>query len=115
MVDQSEHKQRLSLSCSSQIDICRRINSTENVFACAKFSQPVQPDEHYPLRLSANSFVTLKIYDILGREVATLVNERQTFGSHSITFNAGSLPSGVYIYKLEAGTFTAAKKLLLLK
>ncbi len=79
------------------------------------FPNPFNPTSTIRYELSANSFVTLKIYDILGREVATLVNERQTFGSHSITFNAGSLPSGVYIYKLEAGTFTAAKKLLLLK
>jgi len=59
--------------------------------------------------------VTLKVYDVLGREVATLINAKQTAGSHETTFNAGKLSSGVYFYRINAGTFTAVKKLMLVK
>ncbi len=59
--------------------------------------------------------VTLKVYDILGKEVATLVNEQQPAGEYEVVFNAENLPSGTYFYKLESGTFSETKKLLLLK
>ncbi len=59
--------------------------------------------------------VTLKIYDILGREVATLVNEPQGAGIHYVEFNASNLPAGVYFYHLQAGKFTATKKMIVVK
>lgn len=59
--------------------------------------------------------VSLKIYDILGREVAVLVNQNQGPGNYSVTFNAADLPSGIYIYRLTAGSITISKKLTLLK
>ena len=66
-------------------------------------------------QLSAVSNVTLKIFDVLGREVETLINANQTAGSYEVTFNAANLPSGVYFYKIEAGSFVSVKKLLLMK
>jgi hypothetical protein len=60
-------------------------------------------------------FTTLTVYDILGRQIATLVNGYKSPGNYEIKFDASGLPSGVYIYKLDAGTFHDAKKLLLLK
>jgi hypothetical protein len=60
-------------------------------------------------------FVSLKIFDLLGREVATLVNEKKPAGSHQVQWNAGNIPSGVYFYRLSAGSFIETKKLLLLK
>ncbi len=60
-------------------------------------------------------FVTLKVFDILGREIKTLVNKKQSPGSYSVIFNAGDLPSGLYFYKLTAGEFSQTKKMLLLK
>ena len=60
-------------------------------------------------------FVTLKIYDVLGREIATLVNEKQSTGSYKVTFDALGLPSGIYFYKLTAGNFSKVKKMILLK
>jgi hypothetical protein len=59
--------------------------------------------------------VTLKIYNLLGQEVATLVNESQVPGFYEIKFNASFLASGVYLYKLSAGDYVAVKKLMLLK
>ncbi len=62
-----------------------------------------------------NTNVTLKVYDILGREVATLVNKLQKPGNYSVRFNAGSLPSGIYFYRLKAGDLTITKKMILLR
>ena len=59
--------------------------------------------------------VTLKVYNILGQEVTTLVNKKQKPGNYQIEFNAENLPSGVYIYKIKADGFTASKKMTLLK
>ncbi|VAX28050.1 5'-Nucleotidase domain protein [hydrothermal vent metagenome] len=59
--------------------------------------------------------VTLKIYDILGREVATLVNKGQKPGNYEVQWNAGDNPSGIYFYRLQSGNFTDTKKLILLR
>ena len=59
--------------------------------------------------------VELKVYDILGREVATLVNKKQKSGSYKVQFNANNLSSGIYFYRLTAGDFSKTKKLILLK
>ncbi len=59
--------------------------------------------------------VHLAVYDVLGRKVATLVNQRQAPGNYSVQFNAANLPSGIYFYRISAGNFTAVKKMQLLK
>ncbi len=59
--------------------------------------------------------VQLKIYDVLGREIATLVNEKQTPRNYSVKFDASGLPSGIYFYTLHAGNFVATKKMILMK
>jgi flagellar hook assembly protein FlgD len=67
--------------------------------------------------LKSESYVTLKIYDALGKEVETLVNEFQRGGFHNARYNATSsnLSSGIYYYKLEAGSFTQTKKMIIMK
>lgn len=57
----------------------------------------------------------MEVYDILGNEIATLVNEEKPAGNYEINFNAAGLSSGVYFYRLKAGDFSTTKKLLLLK
>lgn len=79
------------------------------------YPNPFNPSSVIGYQLPSNSFVVLKIYDVLGREIKILVNERQKAGSHSVTFSASNLSSGVYFYRIEAGTFHDTKKLLLLK
>jgi 5-hydroxyisourate hydrolase-like protein (transthyretin family) len=59
--------------------------------------------------------VTLKIFDLLGREVAVLVNETLQPGTYELRFDTGDLPSGIYFYQLETENFTETKKLILLK
>lgn len=60
-------------------------------------------------------FVSLKVYDLLGRKVATLVNEQKPAGTYTLQWNAANMPSGVYFYRLQAGTFTETRKLILMK
>jgi hypothetical protein len=62
-----------------------------------------------------SSLQSLKIYDVLGNEVATLVNEFKNAGSYEVNFNASSLSSGVYFYQLKAGEFIQTRKMVLLK
>jgi hypothetical protein len=59
--------------------------------------------------------VTLKVYDVLGNEVATLVNEEKPAGSYEAEFSAAELASGVYFYKLSAGEYTDSKKMAIIK
>jgi len=61
------------------------------------------------------SNVTLKVYDILGREVATLVNQQQKAGYYEVNWDAGNNSSGIYFYKLHAGSFVETKKMILLR
>jgi hypothetical protein len=65
--------------------------------------------------LAKPGWVTLKVYNILGQEVAELVSENLGAGSYKYNWNAGGLASGVYLYRLEVGEFSQTKKLLLLK
>ncbi len=91
-------------------------NDLPKTFALSQnYPNPFNPTTVISYQLPANSYVTLKVYDVLGRVVATLVNERENAGSHSVTFDASRLPSGVYFYRITAGSYTNVKKMLLLK
>ena len=59
--------------------------------------------------------VSLRVYDMLGQEVSTLVNERREAGVHEVQFDASGLSSGVYVYRLQAGDFVQAKRMVVLK
>ena len=83
------------------------------------YPNPFNPSTMISYQLAVNSQVILKVYDILGKEVATLVNSRQEAGSYTVPFNASKgtfgLSSGVYLYRLETGSFVSTKKLILMK
>ncbi len=79
------------------------------------YPNPFNPATTISYQLSAVSNVTLKIYDVLGREVATLVNERQNAGNHTVVFDASLLPSGVYFYTVRFGGMSLTKKMVLMK
>jgi len=79
------------------------------------YPNPFNPTTVIAYRLPVSAAVTLTVFDILGREITTLVNERQNAGQHSITFDGRNCASGVYFYKLQAGTYSQTKKLILLK
>ncbi len=79
------------------------------------YPNPFNPVTEIKYEVPVEGLVSLKVFNILGEEVAVLVNERQPQGNYTATFNAGILPSGVYIYKLEAGGYTLVKKCILMK
>ena len=79
------------------------------------YPNPFNPTTRISYSLPQESFVTLKIYDAVGREIATLVNGLKSEGEYSVDFNAGSFASGFYFYKLEAGNVTQVKKMMLIK
>ncbi|MFA6456836.1 MAG: T9SS type A sorting domain-containing protein [Bacteroidota bacterium] len=95
----------------------QRLDETvPNVFALDQnYPNPFNPSTTIKYSIPAESRVTLTIFNLLGQEVATVVNENLKAGKYSATFDASRLATGVYIYRLEAGSFTSVKKMMLLK
>ncbi len=91
------------------------VNAVNTFSLDQNYPNPFNPTTLIKYSLGERSNVTLKVYDLLGREVATLVNGSQNAGTHSINFNASNLASGLYIYKIQAGNFTQSHKMMLLK
>ncbi len=79
------------------------------------YPNPFNPSTKIKYAVSSRQFVTLKVYDVLGNEIATLVNEEKPAGSYEVEFIAKDFPSGVYFYQLKAGTFMQTKKMILLR
>jgi len=79
------------------------------------YPNPFNPSTNISYTVPSHQFVSLQVYDVLGRKVATLVNETKDAGTYSVRFDASSLPSGVYLYRLQAGSYSETKKLLLMK
>lgn len=79
------------------------------------YPNPFNPETKISYSLPIEEFVTIKVYDLLGREVTTLINKRESAGTHEYSFNASSLSNGTYIYRMRAGNFIATKKLVLIK
>jgi len=81
----------------------------------SNYPNPFNPSTSIQYSINSMQFVTLKVYDVLGKEVATLVNEEKPSGHYEINFNASNLASGIYYYQLRAGEFVETKKMTLLK
>ena len=79
------------------------------------YPNPFNPSTSIRFEIPKSGFVKLAVYDILGKEVATLVNDKREAGSYYVDFNASGLSSGVYFYKLITNDFTDIKKMMLLK
>ncbi len=79
------------------------------------YPNPFNPSTTIEFSIPQNGFITLKVFNVLGREVATLVNEQVEAGKHKVEFDASNLNSGVYFYKVESGSFADTKKMILLK
>ncbi|MBN8569945.1 MAG: T9SS type A sorting domain-containing protein [Ignavibacteria bacterium] len=79
------------------------------------YPNPFNPTTKINFDLKSSAFAMLRVYDITGREVRTLVNEKLSAGSYSYDFNASELPSGVYFYQLQTDGFIETKKMILLK
>ncbi len=79
------------------------------------YPNPFNPTTFIPFVLSKSANVTIKVFDVTGKQVAELTNGMYSAGKHSIPFNAASLSSGVYVYRLQADSFTAIRKMMLVK
>jgi hypothetical protein len=79
------------------------------------YPNPFNPVTSIHYVVGSQGHVTLKVYDVLGNEVATLVNEQKPSGTYEVEFDGTNLPSGIYFYQLKAGTFVETKKMVLLK
>jgi hypothetical protein len=79
------------------------------------YPNPFNPSTIIKYEIPEQSFVTIKIYDILANEIATLVNEEKPAGSYEVDWDASKLPSGIYFYSLSSGNFFSTKKMILLK
>ena len=97
------------VSINSEIEIPNKFELFQN------YPNPFNPSTQISYQLPENSFVNLVVYNIIGQKVAELVNQEKTSGKYSVKFDASNLPSGVYIYKLQAGEFSSVKKMLLTK
>ncbi|MCX8010544.1 MAG: T9SS type A sorting domain-containing protein, partial [Ignavibacteria bacterium] len=99
--------------------ILSELDVNENVLREFSLSQnypnPFNPATTIQFRIPYSQLITLKVYDVLGREVITLLNKPMQAGQHKVEWNASNFPSGVYIYRLTAGTFSDTKKMLLMK
>jgi len=79
------------------------------------YPNPFNPSTNIKYQITNNKFTTLKIFDVLGREVKTLVNEFQKAGVYEVSFDATDLTSGIYFYRLQSGDFNEVKKMILIK
>ncbi len=91
------------------------VGQPENFVLEQNFPNPFNSTTTIRYELPELANVTLKVYNILGEEVESLVNEQKEAGRYYVQFNAGNLASGVYIYRIDTGNFTASKKLILMK
>lgn len=91
-------------------------NETAKNFSLKQnFPNPFNPETKINFTINKKEFISLKVYDAMGKLAATLANNEMNAGSYSFNFNAVNLPSGVYFYKLESRNFSETKKMLLLK
>ena len=86
-----------------------------NEYSIANYPNPFNPTTTINYQLPENGFVTIKVYDVLGKEVVMLVNENKSAGYYNVNFDASKLTSGVYIYTINANGFAQTKKMLLMK
>lgn len=96
-------------------DVKDENNFPESFSISQNYPNPFNPSTTIRYSIPNGSVVTIKVYDVLGTEVATLVNEDKSAGSYEVDFNASQLSSGIYFYKLQAGSFVETKKMILIK
>jgi len=97
-------------------DFSEIINNLPEVYALYQnYPNPFNPVSKIKYDISQISFVIIKVYDVLGSEIITLVNEEKPIGSYKVEFDATALPSGIYFYRIQAETFIETKKMVLMK
>jgi photosystem II stability/assembly factor-like uncharacterized protein len=87
----------------------------DNYYLAQNYPNPFNPATTIKYAIKQTGFVTIKVFDMLGREIVTLINEVKSPGNYETEFNAVNLPSGIYLYKIQAGYFVQTKKMILIK
>jgi len=91
-------------------------NDLPTIFSLSQnYPNPYNPTTNITYSVATNTHVSIRIYDILGKAVSTLVNENKEPGNYRVNFNGSGLPSGIYFYRIEAGNFSETRKMILLK
>jgi hypothetical protein len=102
-------------SYSSSTDVNETLETATDYNLSNNYPNPFNPSTKIEFRTAESGFVSLKVYDVLGKSIAILVNEIKPAGKYQVNFDARNLPSGVYFYKLESGNFVETRKMLLMK
>lgn len=95
--------------------VSNTIGLNNEYYLSQNYPNPINPSTIINYSLPVSRHVTLKVFDILGREVAELVNEQKESGTHAVVFDASNLMSGIYFYQIRAGKYTETRKLILQK
>ncbi|RPI18414.1 MAG: T9SS C-terminal target domain-containing protein [Ignavibacteriae bacterium] len=107
---------RLTNYCLATEGIINQQTGIPGTFSLAQnYPNPFNPSTTIKYQIPKAEFVTIKVYDIMGREVTTLVNDKKMAGFHNAIFNGTNYASGVYFYRIEAGSFVETKKMVLIK
>lgn len=104
-----------TLDFSGITDVENTDQLPQNYALDQNYPNPFNPTTTITYAVPQNSFISLRVFDVLGNEVQTLVNETKSAGTYTVSFDAASIPSGVYFYTLEAGNFVTIKKMVLIK
>jgi len=108
--------QRFVVHVIDQVSSVEENNVLANNFKLDQnYPNPFNPSTMISYSIPQSSFVTLKVYDIIGNEVATLVNETKSAGNYDVRFDASNLSNGVYLYSIKTTNFTSTKKMILVK
>ena len=106
---------KITVQYISPVSVIEDEIAADRFYLYQNYPQPFNPSTKIKYQLPEVSTVTLKIYDVLGKEVATLVNETKSAGTYEVVFDATGLTSGIYFYTLNAGSFSETKKMILTK
>lgn len=109
LVDNLSYNNLGSSDVADALSVPAKFNLQQN------YPNPFNPETKIKYSLSKGNYVTIKVYDILGNEISTLVNRFRNAGEYEVEFNAAGLPSGVYIYKMVAGNIMLSRKMQLIK
>ncbi len=107
--------QIVPLSATTIVDVEDRNDNKFNFSLAQNYPNPFNPITNIGFRIAESGFVSLKVYDVLGREISTLINGEKTVGSYEVAFDGSGLSSGIYFYKLQTGNYTSVKKMILMK
>ena len=114
-IDYYGYTNKYQLKQSSDYQKTTSTKIVPETFSIVNYPNPFNPATNFDYKIVKPSYVTLEIFDVLGRKIKTLVNEFQDAGNHSCIFHADNLTSGTYIYIIRSGNISKSGKILLLK